>query len=72
MLGTKNSDANLNNTIFIIKETKLYIPVVTLSAKDDKKLLRKGMKDLNIGMNVKQKVRIEIRQKRTNISQTKL
>ena len=72
MLGTKNSDANLNNTIFIIKETKLYIPVVTLSAKDDKKLLRKRMKDLNIGMNVKQKVRIEIRQKCTNISQTKL
>ena len=42
MLGTENSD----------------VPVVTLSAKDDKKLLRKGMKDLNIGMNVKQKVRI--------------
>ena len=33
-----DNDANLNNTIFTIKETKLSIPVITLLAKDNKKL----------------------------------
>ena len=33
-----NTDANLNNIIFTIKNTKLYVPVVTLSAKDNQKL----------------------------------
>ena len=40
-----NDDANSNNIIFIIKDIKLYVPVVTLSAKDNQKLpkfLRKG------------------------------
>ena len=33
-----NNDTNSNNIIFIIKDTKLYVPVVTLSAKDNQKL----------------------------------
>ena len=36
--GNDNDDANSNNIIFTIKVTKLYIPVVTLSAKDNQKL----------------------------------
>ena len=30
--GAVNTDANLNNIISAIKNTKLYVPVVTLSA----------------------------------------
>ena len=44
-VGTDNNDANSNNTIFIFKDTKLYVPVVTLSARDNQKLsklLNKG------------------------------
>ena len=33
-----NENANANNIIFTIKDTKLYVPVVTLSAKDNQKL----------------------------------
>ena len=33
-----NANANSNNVIFTTKDTKLYVPVVTLSAKDNKKL----------------------------------
>ena len=43
--------------------TKLYVPVVTLSARDNKKLskrLSKDLKDQFIGMNIKQKVKIKI------------
>ena len=36
----KNVDANSNNVICSIKNTKLYVPVVTLSAKDNQKLLK--------------------------------
>ena len=36
--GTDNIDANPNNIIFTIKDTKLYVPVVILSAKDNQKL----------------------------------
>ena len=36
--GTYNRDANPNNIILIIKDTKLYVPVVILSAKDNQKL----------------------------------
>ena len=41
-------DKNANNVIFTIKHTKLYDPLVTLSAKDKKKyqyILAKGLKD---------------------------
>ena len=40
-----NEDANANNIIFTIKDTKLYVPVATLSARDNQqssKLLSKG------------------------------
>ena len=46
--GTENNvndNNNANNIIFNIKETKLYVPVVTLLARDNKKfskLLSKG------------------------------
>ena len=51
MLGVTNNenddDANSNKIIFTIKDAKLYVPVVTLSAKDNQKLskfLTKGFK----------------------------
>ena len=37
-VGNDNTNANTNNIIFTIKNTKLYIPVVTLLAKGDQKL----------------------------------
>ena len=40
-----DDDANANNVSFTIKETKLYVPVLSLSAKDNKKpskLFNKG------------------------------
>ena len=33
-----NENANADNIIFTIKDTKLYVPVVTLSVRDTKKL----------------------------------
>ena len=38
--GTDNANGNNddNNIIFTIKDTKLYVPVVTLSARDNPKL----------------------------------
>ena len=38
--GNDNANANPNNIIFIVKYTKLYLPAVTLSAKDNQKLLK--------------------------------
>ena len=35
-----NEDANANNIVFTIKYTKLYVLVVTLSARDNQKLSR--------------------------------
>ena len=57
---------NINNidsdrVIFTIKDTKLYVPVVTLSASDNQ-FLAKDFKDQFIEMNIKQKGRIKIRQ----------
>ena len=43
--GADNTNANPDNVIFTIYDTKLYVPVVTLSARDNKtlsKLLSKG------------------------------
>ena len=37
-LGPDNTNANPKNIIFTIKDTKLYVPVVTSSAKDNQKL----------------------------------
>ena len=42
---TVNDDVYVNNIIFTINDTKLFLPVVTLSARDSQKLsklLRKG------------------------------
>ena len=51
-----DSDSN----IFSIKDTKLYVPVVSLSAKDNQRLLKHLRKRFErfIGISIKQKVRI--------------
>ena len=36
--GADNANANSNSIIFTMKDLKLYVPVVTLSAKDNQKL----------------------------------
>ena len=44
-VGVDNANDNSDNIIFTIKDTKLYLPAVTLSAKDNQKfskLLSKG------------------------------
>ena len=38
--GKDNTDADYNNIVFTIKDTKLYVPIVTLSAKDNQKLIK--------------------------------
>ena len=38
MAGNDNTNGNPNNIIFTIKDTKLYVPVVTLSVKYNSKL----------------------------------
>ena len=46
------------NAVFIINDTKMYVPVVTLSKEDNKDFIEqqiKDFKDLFIGMNIKQK-----------------
>ena len=43
--GADNNGANSNNNIFTIKDIKIYVPVVNLSARDSQtlsELLRKG------------------------------
>ena len=63
--GADNTNANLNNRFFTITDTKLYVLVVTLSAKDNQqisKIVSKGLNDQCIGMSINQKVRIKIRQ----------
>ena len=47
-----------NEAVFIINDTKLYVPVVTLSKEDNKDFIDqqiKDFKDLFIGTNIKQK-----------------
>ena len=36
--GADNANANPNNVIFTIKDTKLFVPVVNSSPRDNKKL----------------------------------
>ena len=53
----------LKTLFFLIKETRLYVPVVNLIAKDNQNyqnFLAKDSEDQCIRMNMKQKVRIEI------------
>ena len=63
-------DANVNIIIFTIKDTKLYVSVVTLSAKDNQKLskfLTKDLKDQFLGINIKQRLIIKIPQMNLDI-----
>ena len=62
---TNNADATPDNIIFAVKDAKLYVPVVTLSERNNQILSKSFSKDLNnqfIGMNIKQKVKIKTRQ----------
>ena len=64
--GGGNKSSNPNNTFFTIKDTKLYPPEVTLSATDNhnyQNFWTKDSKNQFIGMNVKQKVRVKIKNK---------
>ena len=54
--GADNVNNRYLNNIFTVKETELYIAVVTLSAKDN-----------HSGMNIKQKVIIKTRQMNLDI-----
>ena len=63
MTVNDNNNDNPNRTIYTIKDTKLYVPVVTLSLKTTKNyrnFLASDLKDQYIGMTIKQKVRIKI------------
>ena len=51
------------NAVFIINDTKMYVPVVTLSKEDNKDLIEqqiKDFKDLFIGTNIKQKDKMKM------------
>ena len=59
--GNDNDDMNSNNT-FTIKITKLYVPVVTLSAKDNQKLSKRLSKEFERSVywnDIKQTARIK-------------
>ena len=53
VLSNQSGDA-----VFIINDTKLYVPVVTLSKEDNNKI--KDFKDLFIGTNIKQKKKLKM------------
>ena len=68
--GNDNTNANPNNFIFTIKDTKLYVPVVLYhqeTIKNYQNVLVKDSKDQFIGMNIKQKVRMKIQQMNIDI-----
>ena len=53
--GADNTNASSNNIIFTIKNTKLHVPVVTLSARDNQNYHNFSVKDLKdqfIGINI--------------------
>ena len=70
VLSTDNdvdADNDANNPVFIINDTKLYVPVVTLSKEDNKDFIKillnnkiKVFKDLFIGMNINQKNKMKM------------
>ena len=41
VLGNDNTNANDNNVIFTIKDTKLYVPVITLLVKNNQKVSKR-------------------------------
>ena len=60
-----NANGNHRRIILNVKDTKLYLPVVVLSAKGNQNyqnFLTKDLKDQIIGVNIKQKVRIKLQQ----------
>ena len=71
--GTENNiteNSNFNNIVFTIKDTKLYVPAVTLSGKDNKKLSKLLSKEFERSVywnEYKQKVRIKIQQMNLDI-----
>ena len=69
--GNDDIKNNANDIIFTMKDTELYVPFVTLSARDNQKIhqnfLVKGLKDPFIGINIKQKVRIKAQQMNIDI-----
>ena len=70
-LNDENDD-NGKKIIFIIKDAKLYVPVVTLSdqretIKNYKNFLAEDQKDQFIAMNIKQKVRIKLHEIKLDI-----
>ena len=59
VLKIDNADSK-SNIIFTIRDAELYVPVVTLSSKDNQKyqnFLTNDFKNQCIGNNIKQKVR---------------
>ena len=61
--NVNGTDDDNNDIIFTIKNTKLYVHVVTLSVRGNQQLsnfLAKDLKDYFIGMNIKQKMSIKI------------
>ena len=65
--GANKANAINSNIIFIIEDTKLYVPVVSLSAKDNQKLsklLSKGF-EKSVYWIIKQKLKIQIVQAST-------
>ena len=60
-----NTNGNHRRIILNVKDTKLYLPVVVLSAKGNQNyqnFLTKDLKDQIMGVNIKQKVRIKLQQ----------
>ena len=74
ILSVAGNENNINeNIIFTIKETKLYIPVVTLSARDNSKLskaLSKGFERSVYWTEYETKVIIKRQQKNQTSSST--
>ena len=71
--GNNNDDANLGNIIFILlSKTQNYKSLQSFyqqkTIKNYRNFLAKDLKDSFIGMNIKQEVRIKIRQITTEIS----
>ena len=60
----------MNNIVFTIKDTKFYVPVLTLSTRAIKNYSNFSAKDLNAQLNardMKQELRIKIREMSTDI-----
>ena len=57
--GADNHDSNPNNFISTLKDTKLFVPVVALSTKDNQRLTKLLSKGFERSVNVKQKLRVK-------------